>query len=143
MQCWLRVLSPDKTMTVQRFFPLFFPRFPKQGNIKNHIQHFGRTVFSASEIWCLKLNTSNILVVVFSRVPWRLVTTRDFSRDWDQDIHRPFMMILYFFPELKKILQDQVFGGSCERIGRLRRCLDPPKCLPPLASTRGGRKLDV
>lgn len=22
---------------------------------------------------------------------------------------------------------DQVFGGSCERIGRLRRCLDPPK----------------
>ena len=25
-------------------------------------------------------------------------------------------------------MQDKVFGGSCERIGRLRLCLDPVKC---------------
>ena len=25
---------------------------------------------------------------------------------------------------------DKVFGGSCERIGRLRHCLDPVQCLP-------------
>ena len=28
-------------------------------------------------------------------------------------------------------VQDKVFGGSCERIGRLRHCLDPVKCTLP------------